>query len=324
MARRSASSAAKPKPVKKPALARSGSQKRVRKLERHRSFRLTKRKLIQPKPLQSTRSLFAQTWHVVWGHKIVFLGIGFIYAVLSFIFIQGFGSAFTLQDFESDLRSAVDNDEVLGTVALFGYVLGSAGTGAGGGAATYQLFLVVFTSLAVIWAARQVLAGERPTIKLAFYRGMYPLIPFMLVAFVISLQFLPLLIGNVIFAAVTQNDLALTSLEVIVWLLLFVLLAVSSLYMIISSIFSLYIVTLPDMTPFKALRSARELVLHRRVRVGLRVMALPIALLVIIAALFIPLLLVTTAFVQPLFLLVSSVCLVVFHVYMYLLYRSLL
>ncbi len=322
MARRSASSAAKP--AKKPARASNGTQKRVRKLEQHRSFRLTKRKLVQPKPLPSIRALLTQTWHVVWGNKLVFLGISFIYAALSFIFIQGFGSAFTLQDFESDLRSAVDNDEVLGTVALFGYVLGSAGSGSGGGAATYQLFLVVFTSLAVIWAARQVLASERPTIKTAFYRGMYPIIPFMLVAFVISLQFLPLLIGNVIFAAVTQNDLALTSLEVIVWLLLFVLLAMASLYMIISSIFSLYIVTLPDMTPFKALRSARELVLHRRIRVGLRVLALPVVLLIIIAAVFIPLLLLTTAFVQPLFLVVSSVCLVVFHVYMYLLYRSLL
>lgn len=323
MTRRSVSSAAKP--VKKSVRSsNNGTRRRVRKLEQHRSFRLTKRKLVQPKPLPSIRALLVQTWQVVWGNKLVFLGIGLVYAVLSFVFIQGFGSAFSLQDLEGELRSAVNNDEVLGTVALFGYVLGSSGTGVGGGAATYQLFLVVFTSLAVIWAARQVLAGERPTIKLAFYRGMYPLIPFILVAFVISLQFLPLLIGNMIFAAVTQNDLALTSLEVIVWLLLFVLLAMASLYMIISSIFSLYIVTLPDMTPLKALRSARELVLHRRVRIGLRVLALPIVLLVIIALLFIPLLLVTTMFVQPLFLLVSSVCLVIFHVYMYLLYRSLL
>ncbi len=46
--------------------------------------------------------------------------------------------------------------------------------------------------------------------------------------------------------------------------MIFFLLAMLTLIYVKSSLFALYIVTLPDMTPMKALRSARELARYRR------------------------------------------------------------
>lgn len=91
----------------------------------------------------------------------------------------------------------------------------------------------------------------------SYYKGMYPLVPFMLVLLVIGLQLIPLVFGNLIYSSVLQNGLAITVIEKVIWLFLFLMLALLSGYMMISSLFSLYIVTLPDMTPLRALRSAR-------------------------------------------------------------------
>lgn len=301
-------------------------KKRVRSVARHRSFKLSKQRLTQSSPLPSVRSLLRDTRKLIWQNKRLFLGLALIYAVITFLFVQGAGSSFKISELKQNLDDVLGTnaDRVGTTAALFGYLLSSAGTSVGEAAGVYQIIMIIVFSLAVIWAVRQVQAGEKPGIRDTLYKGMYPLIPFITIIFIIALQLIPLLIGNVIYATVLQNDLATSSLEKVLWLLIFILLALLSLYMVISSIFSLYIATLPDMRPIKALRSARELVLHRRWSVALRFIALPIVLALMVMAIFIPLLLVVPQITEALFLLATSIGLVIFHVYTYLLYRSLL
>jgi hypothetical protein len=299
---------------------------RTRSVDRHRSFRLTDKKLKQHAPLPGALKLFKETIGLIRRHKKLFLGIALVNAVLSFVFVQGFNAVSDTvavkQTLEESLGSSTNQ---FGTgLALFGYLMGSAGTSATQASGTYQLFLVLITSLAAIWAVRQVTAGEKPRLKASFYKGMYPLIPFLLVMFVLALQLLPFLVGNLIFNTVIQNELAVTAVEKIVWLLLFVSLALLSAYMVVSSLFALYIVTLPEMTPLLALRSARELVLHRRWSVGIRLIALPIVLTFLSALIFVPLLIFATPVASILFIAVTSLSLVIIHIYVYLLYRALI
>ncbi len=94
--------------------------------------------------------------------------------------------------------------------------------------------------------------------------------------------------------------------------------------MISSSIFALYIVTLPDMTPLKALRSARELVKGRRWAVILRLLSLPVILLIVAAIIMVPIIIVLTPVAQWVFFLLTMFTLVAVHAYMYTLYRELL
>jgi hypothetical protein len=299
---------------------------RVRNVPKHRSFKLSKRGLKQHQPIPSARRLLRQTFSTFAKHKKLFLGIGILYAVFSFVFVQGFGSTFSISSVKTEIEAVLGGTgDRFGTgVALFGYLLGSAGSSTGQASGSYQLFLTLITSLAAIWAVRQVQAGENPRLRDSFYKGVYPLIPFILVMLVIGLQMIPLLIGNLLFSTVIQNGLALTIIEKSLWLLLFICLGLLSAYMVVSSFFSLYIVTLPDMTPMKALRSARELVLHRRLSVALRIIAMPITLILLIAVITIPLIIFATSIAQIVFLLATSFSLVFIHVYMYHLYRSLL
>ena len=152
---------------------------------------------------------------------------------------------------------------------------------------------------------------------------MYPLIPFVLVLMVIGLQLVPLLVGSALYSAVINNGIAVMAIEKIIWAIGCFLLALLSLYMICSSIFALYIVTLPDMTPFKALRSARQLVLHRRWTVLRKVLFLPVALLIIAALIMVPLVILLTPLAQWIFFALTMFGIAIVHSYMYNLYREL-
>jgi hypothetical protein len=94
--------------------------------------------------------------------------------------------------------------------------------------------------------------------------------------------------------------------------------------MVTSSVFALYIVTLPNVTPMAALRSARDLVLHRRWLIMRKVLFLPVALLVIAAIIMVPVIILSPAVAEWLFFGLSMLALAVVHSYMYGLYRELI
>jgi hypothetical protein len=102
------------------------------------------------------------------------------------------------------------------------------------------------------------------------------------------------------------------------------MLALLSLYMVTSSVFALYIVTLPNMTPMRALRSARGLVLGRRWTVLRKLLFLPIALFLLGALIMLPLIWFWAPAATWVFFALSMACLAALHSYMYALYRSLL
>lgn len=304
----------------------AASFKRIRKIAKHRTFKLTKKQTIATKPLPTIKKLIGDTFSLILNNKKIFFGITIIFALLQFIFTKGLGSAFDIVQTKQELQDYLgDEGQSLDTsYALFNYLLGSFNGQINGAAGTYQLFFTVAVILAVIWLSRQILAGEKPQIRDGFYKGMYPVIPFVLVLVVISLQMLPALIGNFVFSTVLENGLAVTFLEKFIWFLLFAILLLFSLYMLLSSVFALNIVTLPDVRPLKSLRSARELVLHRRAGIFARILVLPILGFLLSVLVFVPLIMFATVLVEPIFLLFSSFGIVLMTVYMYNFYRALL
>lgn len=305
--------------------APKASKPRVRALPTHRSFRLTKKKLKQYKPVPGPWPLLKESFGLIRSNKKTFIGITVAYGLISFMFIQGFGVTFDLIQAKKSLEEVLGNSssKISNGVALFSYLAGNS-TSSVEGSTAYQVMFGVIISLAVIWAARQAMAGEKPGFRDPFYKGMYPLTPFVAVLVVISIQFIPFALGSLMYSTVLNNGLAVTILEKVLWLLLFGLFVLVTLYLVISSIFALYIVTLPDVRPLSALKSARELVLHRRFAIGVRMLALPIVLIIASFILFVPLIIFATPIAEPLFLCATSFLVVYFHVYMYTLYRHLI
>jgi hypothetical protein len=160
--------------------------------------------------------------------------------------------------------------------------------------------------------------------KQAYYRGMYPLVPFILVFFVIALQTLPATIGNFLFRTVLDSGIAINALEQGIWLLLFLSLLLLSFYLISSSLVALYIVTLPDMTPRIALKKAKELVEFRRFSLLRKIFGLVVFLLVIFVGTVFPLIFVSATTAQIVFFLLTILTVPFATAYLFVLYRELL
>jgi hypothetical protein len=316
---------AKPAAVRSKRKTLTATKPRRLKQAQYKSLRLQKR-IKHPVKLPNVWRLTKTAAMTLWVHRRLFIGITLVYGVLNLILVQGFGNSTDVANLKSELSQVFTGNfgSLASSLSIFVVLIGGSGNSSSQTAGAYQLFLGLITSLAIIWALRQVLAGAKLRVRDAYYRGMYPLVPFILVLLIIGVQFLPLLIGSLLYGTVTSNGIAVYFAEKFIWAVLYGLLALLSIYMVSSSIFALYIVTLPDMTPLKALRSARELVRYRRWTVLRKVLCMPVILLIIAALIMLPIIIWLTPLTQWVFFLLTMSALVGAHAYVYTLYRELL
>lgn len=311
-------------------MPRESAEAKARRLKqpKYKSFRMSKRIKVPKTPLKGAFRLFASSIRILMNNWRLFGGIVLVYLILTIVLVKGFGVGSNIGELKSTVLELFEGNwaQLAAGLTLFSVLIGNANTVASDVAGAYQSMLIIITSLVFIWALRQTLATKpvKVTIRDAFYKGPYPVVPFILVLAVIGLQFIPMLLASFLYATVFGGGLAVTAIEKGLWIVLFGLLTLLTLYMVTSSIFALYIVTLPDIKPMQALRSARELVLHRRWLIMRKVVFLPIALLVLTAVLIVPIIIVSPAVSEWMFFVLSMTTLAIFHSYMYQLYRELL
>ncbi len=293
----------------------------------YQSFRLQRKISPEAPKLDSSFRLFKNALRLLKGNAKLFLGVVGIYALLYLLLVQGITALDNLKENKAIIEQSVSGD-FLGLAtgfALFTQLLGTSGS-LSPTASVYQFLVTLLASLALIWTLRQVYSNKQQAIRIrdAYYQGMYPIVPFLLVLVVVLLELLPMALGGTVLSTVIQNGIAATALEIALWGTGFFVLALVSLYLIASSLFALYIVSLPNMGPMQALRSAHQLVQGRRWLVLRKIIFLPIILLVLAAILMVPLILFITPVVGWVFFAVTVVALAVAHSYMYGLYRSLI
>lgn len=312
--------------VTKPAHVKKVAKQRTIKQPTYRSFKLSKRIRTVRTPLPSVFVIMKESRQLLQRQWKLFAAIALIYLLLTLVLVKGLNVTTNLGDMKTLLQDLFTGNwgKVVTGFTLFGMLVGGATNAAGEAAATYQSFLLVIMSLVIIWALRQSFAGTKVSIRDAFYKSMYPFVPFLLVLFVIGVQLLPLVLANFLYGVMFAGGVAVTPVEQVLWGFLIFLLCVWSLYMISASIFALYMVTLPDVRPVEALRKAGALVQHRRWVVMRKVLFLPLLLVTAAAVIMIPLVLFATSFAPWVFLALTMVALVVAHAYLYTLYRKLL
>ncbi len=314
------------KPVKLVKVQAADAPKRRIKQPTYKSFRMSPRikSIAEEVPsslhiLKDTRKLLLSRWRL-------FTGIVLVYLILTIVLVKGLSGSLDLTQIKEQLEGAFQGNwgQLSTGVTIFGLLVGSSGTASTDIASLYQTILLTIISLVLIWALRQTHAGTKVGVKDSFYKAMYPLIPFFLVLIVIGTQLLPAAFAGFLYSAMFGAGVAITAIEKALWLILIALLVLWSIYMVTSSIFALYIVTLPDVKPFQALRSARELVLHRRWSVMRKVLFLPFILVLLGAAIMIPIIIFMTPIAEFSFFVLTMLSLAVIHGYMYSLYRKLL
>ena len=284
------------------------------------------KKPLSVRKLASVWELSKKSFDLIINHYKIFLGIALIYGLLTLVLVKGFSGGLNVSTLKTDLNQVFSGNfgALASGLGVFVVMIGSAGSNSTAASSPYQLVIAIVTSLAVIWSLRQVLANKKFRLRDTYYKSMYPLIPFILVLAIVSLQLIPLMIGSTIYGMVVSYGIAVSIIERIIWVLVFLGLATLTIYWLSSSLFALYIVTLPDMTPIKALRSAKELVTGYRWQVIRKVIALPVILLAAAIVVMLPVIVILTPLAQWVFFLLTSVVLVAINTYMYLLYRELM
>lgn len=244
-----------------------------------------------------------------------------VYLILNIVFASGLSNV--INNFSVVKENLATDNSFSNALSGLGSLLGSSASGDSQSGSALQSVLLVIGSLAIIWALRQLMAKKEFSVKGAYYKSMFPLIPFLLVVFVIIIQLLPITLGSAIVALISST-LASSGTATFIMALALVPLFAWSAYMLSSSIFALYIVTLPDMQPRQALRSAKKLVEFRRLKVIRRILFLPLFILIAMAIIVLPLIVFVHFLVVPVFYLLSILALLVTHAYLYSLYRGLL
>jgi hypothetical protein len=300
--------------------------KKPRKLQeqRYKSFRLQKRiKSSKPK-LPTIKALTLQTAAILRQNKKFFIVYALIYGVLSFLFIQTATVGINVAETKETLTSSLGAFPA--SLTLYTGLIGSTSQFSNQIAAIYQFVMVIIFGLAVVYGLRHMYGEDarRVSVKESLYRGMAPLIPVLLVLIVVAIEFLPLSIASSVYTTVITNGLAVTAIERILWLVMLLLSVLLTTYLVSSSIFALFIATLPDMMPMQSLRAARELVRFRRLEVIRKLIALPFILFIVMGIIIVPIILVVPVLAQPVFFVISSLILPVVLAYMYNLYRSML
>lgn len=270
--------------------------------------------------------LSVATVNLIFQNKKLLLGITAIYGLLNLLLVHGLASNVDIDSIKQELsQSGGGGSGSLATgIGVLAVIAGSSGGGSNQGAGTYQLVLLLMASLAIIWALRQIFGGSKIRIRDAYYNGMYPFVPFILVLLVIGLELIPLVIGSSLYTIVIGNGIAVLAIEKILWAILFGLFAFLSFYLVSASIFALYIVALPDMTPIKALRSASALVKTRRWSIMRKLLWIPLAFSVLTIIIMLPVVMIVAAIAPWVYFVLSILALLLFHSYLYTLYKELL
>ncbi|MCA9332095.1 hypothetical protein KC968_04105 [Candidatus Saccharibacteria bacterium] len=279
----------------------------------------------QPRPtkkLSGSFRLLIDSASLLRQHWKLFCGITLVYFFLIVLLAGGLSGLTSVKDLKSTFVQEFGN--LTASLALFGMVVGTTGNTTSATGSIYQTLVVLIVSLATIWALRQILAGEKIRVRDAFYKGMYPLVPFVLVLLFICILFIPAMVSGFIFNVVILGGLAINVLELVLWMALIISLLLLTLYLVTTRIFAIYIVTLPDMQPVAAIKAAKKIVRYRRWAIIRKLLFLPFIMVIIAAIIILPLIVYAPVTVQVVFVLLSMFALVFAHTYAYSLYKELL
>ncbi len=219
-----------------------------------------------PMVVPGSLRLFQETIDFITDHKMAFLRFTAVYFGLLAVLAGLLSTSYDASVSKTDLTSLGDlsGGSLSINTQVFWETLGVIGSTPDSSTTLYRAFVFVISFMAVLWLIRKLGKNKDASVKEAFYKGMYPLVPLMLVILWLSLELIPLAIANwllfiVIGAGIPANNLELG----MVWLA-WLIISFPSFYALPKSVIALFIVTLPDETPISAIKTAKNLVKKRR------------------------------------------------------------
>ena len=151
------------------------------------------------------------------------------------------------------------------------------------------LFLTIW--LVTIFLVRHLMAGHKVNLIYGFYNAMTTLYSTLLVFLVVVIQCIPIFVFIIAYSAALQTDfLSMPFYAFLFWMFALVMFTIS-IYLLSSSLVALIAVSAPGLYPMRALRTASELMMGRRVKFIIRLIAGVLILCVVWVVVMMPLIL---------------------------------
>ena len=195
------------------------------------------------------------------------------------------------------------------------------------------VFLVIW--LVTIFIVRYRLAKREIKLRDALFNAMTPLLSSFVIFIVALIQCIPIFLFVIALSAAVQTNFLATPFYALLFLAFAISMILISAYLLSSSLIALVAVSAPGLYPVSALKTASELMMGRRVRFILRLVALIITLIIMWFVVMIPLILFdfgmknfawasSIPFIPVCLLVMSYFTMIYVSVYLYLYYRWLL
>lgn len=228
------------------------------------------------------------TFKIIFGNWKVFLPF-LIIVVILYISLVGMMN----QDDYADYQGILDQTSVqvaggdIGSFAKAGLLLISTVTSGGlsgessESAIVFAVLIFIVIWLVTIFLIRHIKAGHHVKLRDALYNSMAPFISSLIVFLIALIQCIPLIILIVVLSAAIQTEFLSTPFYTLVFFLFALVMLLISGYLLSSSIIALVAVSAPGLYPIRALRSASDLMMGRRTKFIIRIIALLITLLLV-------------------------------------------
>ncbi len=243
----------------------------------HRSFRQTRRRdYARSLKLPGYIAFTNYVTRTIWINRKTFGFLGILYALMT-VLLVGIAS----QDLFSTMANTINTTSGDLFASGFGQI-GKAGllfvTAATGGLSQpltesqqiYAGIITLLTWMTSVWLLRNIMAGHKVKMRDGLYSAGSPIVSTFIIALVFIIQLLPLALAFIGYAAASATGLLDSGVEAMLFWIAAGLLAVLSIYWSTSTFFAMVIVTLPGMYPYRALKTAGDIVVGRRLRILLR------------------------------------------------------
>lgn len=263
----------------------------------HKSFKRSYREDYKREtPVPGIMHHIFASFKIIFKNWKLFLPLLVITVILNVVFVGIMSEAnyVQFQDILDETSVQVAGGDI-GNVAKAGLLLISTITtgglsGESSEAATafgVLIFLIVW--LTTIFLLRHRLAKHKVKLRDGLYNAMTPLISTFLVFVVAVIQCVPIFILVIVYSAAVQTEFLATPFYALVFFIFATLMILLSGYLLSSSLMAFVAVSAPGLYPMKALRTASDLMMGRRVKFIIRLIALVITLALVWVIVMLPL-----------------------------------
>lgn len=256
------------------------SRRRIKKFQArrpHRSFRRTRRRdYVRSLKLPGYIAFTSSVFYELRKHGRTFFGLVVVGVVLTAL-LTNVASQDTYTQLNQTLKET--GGELFGgnwgqlgkaAIILAAEISGTFEASPSEAQAIFSVLIGLVLWLTTIWLLRSFLAGQKPRLRDGLYNSGAPLLPMILVSFLIIVQLIPAALAAIGFSAGVASGILNGGVEAMLFWVAAALLVALSCYWLTGTLFALVVATLPGMYPMRAIMIAGDLVVGRRVRIMLR------------------------------------------------------